>query len=165
MPRTSITSDLTTKAVNELQTGTVDTCIATGNTIKVRMSTGFEFNFSARLPGMGVVTGESKYSKEDCIASLARFIEETTILSSSVYNSWAKSPEQKELKTPNTHAIMITLGVWPANAIMKALRLGTINDLEVDEIIKMQVTINDKIKSLKPIVVKTDKVETVETTE
>lgn len=152
MPRTSVTSELTTNVVNELNAPNlaIDSCIASGNTVKIKLASGFEFAFSARTVG-GIAIGETKYSKESCIAGLAEFIAETGIQSSSKYDSWAKTPENKERKIPNTHAVMLTLGVWPAQTVTRLMLTGKLNEIQPDDIIAMQTAYNDKQKAKKPI--------------
>lgn len=168
MPRTSQTSELTTKTVNALnamaqQYGIADfNCVASGNTIKIgipgltnpEFADGFDFAFSARTPAGKVAIGETKYSKEECISAIALFIAETGIQASNKYDKWSKADEQKNrvdengnaIKIPNTHAILLTLGNWPATTITKLMITGKINDTEPDEIIAMQEEYNKKNK-------------------
>ena len=164
MPRTSITNEFTTNVINEIGVlQGIDTCIASGNTVKIKLASGFEFAFSPRTIS-GIAVGESKYSKESCIGSLARFIAETGIQSSSKYSSWVKSPEIKDakdsegnsIKTPNTHAIMLTLGVWPAQTITKLLLQGKLSETSPDDIIAMQIAYNEKLKSDKSSPIETE---------
>ena len=155
--KTVVTSEATLKIVEHFNSlkvaGFITTC--KGNTIYYEFPNEFKCAGSMRIPGTGHAgRTATNYTSEQCIASLAKFWQETNCMANNMYNSWAKSPDNKAT-APNSHAVSLTLGIWPMNAIAKIMCNGfpgkTLNDFSPDEIISVQEEINSKLAILRPV--------------